>query len=95
MWLALAAPLAWRNQPPAARSTLRWFLAAVALLFGISSLTLCLHSSMCLRYELEFASPLLLLTVAGVFGLERALADRPVWRQAAFLYTMVRIKGCS
>ena len=83
VWLALAAPLAWRSRPVEARSILRWFLGAVALLFGMCALTLALHDSMCLRYELEYASPLVLLAVIGVLALERALAGQPVWRRAA------------
>jgi Flp pilus assembly protein TadD len=49
----------------------------------MNALTLCLHDSMCLRYETEFASPLVLLAVVGVFALERALAGWPVRRRAA------------
>jgi len=62
---------------------LRWFLVAVALLFGMCALPIVLHDSVCMRYEMELASPLVLLAAAGVFGLERALAGRPVWRRAA------------
>ncbi|MGD1083141.1 MAG: tetratricopeptide repeat protein [Verrucomicrobiota bacterium] len=83
VWLALAAPLAWRGRSGEERSLLRWFSGAVALLFGTCALTLCLHDSMCLRYELEYASPLVLLAVIGLLGLERTLAGQPVWRQAA------------
>jgi tetratricopeptide (TPR) repeat protein len=83
VWLALAAPLAWRNRSAEARSTLRWFLGAVALLFGICALTIGLYFTMCLRYEVEFAHLLLLLAVIGILGLERALAGQPAWRRAA------------
>jgi Flp pilus assembly protein TadD len=83
VWLALAAPLAWRSRLPEARSILCGFLAAVALLFGICALTLCLHNSACIRYEGEFVPMLVLLAVVGIFGLERALAGRPAWRRAA------------
>jgi Flp pilus assembly protein TadD len=83
VWLALAAPLAWRNRPEEARSKLRRFFGAVALLFGMCALLIVLHDSMCMRYEMEFVSPLVLLAAVGVFGLERALAGRPVWRRAA------------
>jgi tetratricopeptide (TPR) repeat protein len=83
VWLALAAPLAWRRGSEEARSNLRWFMGAVALLFGVCVLTLDLHDSMCLRYEMEYAAPLLLLAVVGVFAVERALAGRPAWRWAA------------
>ena len=40
VWLALAAPLAWRNRSGQEASILRWFVATVALLFGICALTL-------------------------------------------------------
>ena len=83
VWVALAAPLAWRGRPVEPRSKLRWFLVAVALLFGMCALPLVFHDSMCMRYEMEYVSPLLLLAVVGVFGLERALAGQPVWRRAA------------
>ncbi|MGD1083257.1 MAG: tetratricopeptide repeat protein [Verrucomicrobiota bacterium] len=83
VWLALAAPLAWRSRSVEARSILRWFVGAVALLFGAAALILCLHDSMALRYELEYASPLSFLAVIGLLALERALAGQPVWRWAA------------
>ena len=35
------------------------------------------------RYEVDFLPALVLLAVVGILGLERALADRPVWRRAA------------
>jgi len=79
VWLALAVPLAWRSRPALAHSPLCWFLMAVGLLFGSSTMVLCLHSSMLIRYRVEYASPLLLLAVVGVFALESALAQRPLW----------------
>ncbi len=42
VWLALAAPLAWRGRTAEIGSVLRRFVAAAALLFGICVLTLCL-----------------------------------------------------
>ena len=91
VWLALALPLAWRNRTAEARSTLRAFLSAVALLFGIGALVICLFSGANSRYEVEFLPALLLLAVVGILGLERALApapksglaDRPAWRRVA------------
>ena len=41
-WLALATPLAWRGRPQLESSGLRWFAAAVFLLFVTCALTLCL-----------------------------------------------------
>jgi tetratricopeptide (TPR) repeat protein len=82
VWLALALPLAWRDRTAAARSTLRGFLSAVALIFGIYALVICLFSGANCRYEVEFLPALLLLAVGGILGLERALADRPALRRA-------------
>jgi tetratricopeptide (TPR) repeat protein len=81
-WLALAVPLAWRGRSKEDGSILRWFVTAVALLFGISALTMGLFYFTCVRYEVEFLPALLLLAVVGILGLERALADRPGWRRA-------------
>jgi tetratricopeptide (TPR) repeat protein len=83
VWLALAAPLAWRGRPRVEISGLRWFVTAVFLLFLICALTLCLFFSASSRYELEFLSALMLLAVIGIFGLEQALASSPVWRRIA------------
>ncbi|HUI06612.1 MAG TPA: tetratricopeptide repeat protein [Verrucomicrobiae bacterium] len=91
VWMALAAPLAWRSRPTRERSTLRRFLTAVALLFNASALTLCFFWAVNARYELEFAPALVLLATVGVLSLERVLAPkskpelpyRTVWRWAA------------
>ncbi len=77
VWLALAAPLAWWNRSGEHSSILRWFVIAVALLFGIGALTIHLYHYTSVRYEVEFLPSLLLLTVIGVLGLERALANQP------------------
>ena len=76
VWLALAAPLAWRNRTEDERSALCWFLMAIVLLFGTCAVTLCFHDSMCIRYEMEYAFPLVLLAVIGILALERALAGQ-------------------
>jgi Flp pilus assembly protein TadD len=81
VWLALAAPLVWRGRPVEVVSVLRWFVAAVFLLFVICALTLCLFFSASSRYEVDFLPALMLLAVMGIFGLERALAGSPVWRR--------------
>jgi tetratricopeptide (TPR) repeat protein len=83
VWLALAVPLAWRSRPGQAGSILRWFVTAVALLFGICALTVGTFIAASMRYAVDFLPALLLLAVIGILGLERALADRPVWRRAA------------
>jgi tetratricopeptide (TPR) repeat protein len=91
VWLALAAPLAWRNRSGLSGPALRWFATAVALLFGMCAVTLGLFRGANGRYEVEFLPALLLLAVVGILGSERTLAptsesgqaDRPVWLRAA------------
>ena len=85
MWLALAAPLAWRGRPCETQAILRRFLAALVMLFGASALTIGFFYGASIRYEVEFLPTLLLLAVVGILGLELALADRPFWRNAARL----------
>jgi tetratricopeptide (TPR) repeat protein len=83
VWLGLAAPLAWRSRTADVRCVLRWFLAAVALIFATSALTLGFFRAAAERYEWEFCPALVLLAIVGVLGLERAWADRQAWRRAA------------
>jgi Flp pilus assembly protein TadD len=83
VWMALAAPLAWRGRSADVRGILRGFLAAVALVFVACALTLGLFFCSMVRYEMEFCPALILLAVVGMLGLERALACRPAWRRAA------------
>ncbi len=82
VWLALAVPLAWRNRPERERTTLRWFVIAVALLFGICLLTLAPFRVAAFRYQVDFLPAQVMLAVIGILGLERVLADRLVWRRA-------------
>ena len=83
VWLALAAPLAWRNRSAEAAAMLRGFVTAIALLFGTCALTLGVFEGGIYRYEMDFLPSLMLLAVVGVFGLDRMLADRPFWRRMA------------
>jgi tetratricopeptide (TPR) repeat protein len=80
LWLALAAPLAWKGRPLKEYSFLRWFVGVAFLLFVICALTfsffLCCES----RYELDFLPAGMLVSVIGILGLERALAGFPAWR---------------
>ncbi len=57
-------------------------MAAVVLLFGICVLTLCFFRHVSTRYEMDFLPTLGLLAVIGIFGLERSLTGRLVWRNA-------------
>jgi tetratricopeptide (TPR) repeat protein len=77
--LALLAPLAWRQRSREEAGPLRAFLAAVGLLFALFLLPLLLYYWTSNRYEVEFLPPLILLAMAGIFGIERALADRGPW----------------
>jgi Flp pilus assembly protein TadD len=83
VWLAVAAPLAWRGRPADVRCILRWFSATVALVFATRALTLGLFIGAAERWEWEFCPALVLLAVVGILGLERILAGRPAWRRAA------------
>lgn len=82
VWLALAAPLAWRNRSPQAAWALRWLAIVATSLFGIVALTLCLYYCTAGRFEVEFLPALLLLALIGVLGLERLLANQPARRCA-------------
>jgi tetratricopeptide (TPR) repeat protein len=83
VWLLLAVPLALKNADGKAVPTLRWFVAAVFLLFLICSLTICLYLLAGERYELDFLSALLLLSVIGFLGIERRATHSPTWRRIA------------
>ena len=83
VWFALAAPLAWWNRAAEARSVLRGFLLAAAILFGTCAAVLSLFYGNCSRYESEFLPALVLLAVVGIFAVERVLAPCPRWRRAA------------
>jgi tetratricopeptide (TPR) repeat protein len=83
VWLALAAPLAWRDRRLEVASGLRWFVAAVFLQFMVCAPTLCLFFSADSRYGLDFLPALMLLAVVGILGLERTLVSSPVWRHMA------------
>jgi tetratricopeptide (TPR) repeat protein len=83
VWLALAAPLAAAGGGAEDRRPLRWFLAAIALFFVIPAAVICQFFGTCSRYELEFLPALVLLAVAGIFGLERSGSAHPGLRRAA------------
>jgi tetratricopeptide (TPR) repeat protein len=90
VWFALAVPLAWRIRPGQSGTVLRWFVTAVALLFGICASTVCLYSSATIRFEVDFLPALVLLAVIGILSVELALAptsesrqaQRTIWRRA-------------
>jgi tetratricopeptide (TPR) repeat protein len=74
VWLALAVPLAWRGRRSEACQTLRGFATVVAMLFGISAVTLLFFFAAENRYEVDFLPALVLLAVIGASSLDRALA---------------------
>jgi len=82
VWLALAAPLAWRNRSGQANSGLGWFMTAVGLLFLMCALTVCAFFASSMRYEVEFLPALVLLAAVGILGLERTLAPTSELSQA-------------
>ncbi|MGO9244950.1 MAG: tetratricopeptide repeat protein [Verrucomicrobiia bacterium] len=83
VWVAVAAPLAWRGRSRESCSLLRGFLTVLAFFFGICALTSGLFCGATNRYEVEFLPALVLLAVTGIFSVERALADQPVRRRIA------------
>jgi tetratricopeptide (TPR) repeat protein len=83
VWLAFAAPLAWRGRPAPEASALRWFAWAAFLLSLTCALTLCVFFSGSSGYLADFLPALMLLAIVGILGLERTLAGSPVWRLVA------------
>jgi Flp pilus assembly protein TadD len=83
VWMALAAPLAWQKRTAEDRSTLRWLIMALVVLFAVSALTIGLFAGACGRYQVDFVPALVLLALCGVLGLERALAVNLPWRHVA------------
>jgi tetratricopeptide (TPR) repeat protein len=81
--LALAAPLVWRGRPQEEAWVLRWFMAVIFLLFIVFALMICLYLTATDRYEMDFLPALIILAVAGILGLERALAGSLRWRWVA------------
>ena len=80
VWLGLLAPLSWRSRPAENRAAMSWFVGAVILFLGASTVTILLYYTACLRYQADFVPALALLAVLGLFGLEQAVAGRPAWR---------------
>jgi tetratricopeptide (TPR) repeat protein len=81
--LALATPWIWKGKPAGTVSQLRWFLGTVFILLAATLLVVCLFFCARIRYESDFLSPLIILSAAGILGLERRLAGVPAWRRAA------------
>ncbi|MGO9608079.1 MAG: tetratricopeptide repeat protein, partial [Verrucomicrobiia bacterium] len=90
VWVALAAPLAWRRRSSQEAMVLRLFVATTALFFGVCALTVGLFCAASPRYAVDFLPALVLLAVVGILGLERVLAPtsesgqacRRAWRRA-------------
>jgi tetratricopeptide (TPR) repeat protein len=74
--IALAAPLAWRSRVRTdSVQKLRWFVAAVILLFITGALPICLFNVANDRYELDFLPALMVVAVIGIFALETTIFD--------------------
>jgi tetratricopeptide (TPR) repeat protein len=80
-WLALAAPLAWKDDSWKNISALGWFVIAIFLYFVIVAATLCLFMASSSRYQMDFQPDLILLVVIGILGLEQALESSIVRRR--------------
>ena len=83
VWLALAAPLAWRGRPQAERGPLVWLAGTLVWLAGTAVLVVGLLDGSCSRYEVDFLPALIVLAVLGILGLERTLAGRTALRRCA------------
>jgi hypothetical protein len=83
VWMAFAAPLAWRERTVGEHSVLRLFMVALAMFLGISALIVCLFAGACVRYQVDFVPALVLLAVCGILGLERTLAEKSRLRSVA------------
>ena len=77
VWLALAAPLAWRRRVAAERTVLRGFAGGLAWLVGSAVLVLCLFNWSAARYEMDFLPALILLAALGLLGLDRVWVSQP------------------
>lgn len=83
VWLALAAPLAWRGRTSPDVSALRVFLAVILLLFIVNAFVLCCFFSGSSGYLSDFLPALMLLAAVGVLGLENNLKTASAWRHIA------------
>ena len=77
VWLALAAPLAWRDRSAKDIPALRAFLWVVLLLFLTNTLILCCFFSGSSGYLSDFLPALMMLAIIGVWGLDRTLQNWP------------------
>jgi tetratricopeptide (TPR) repeat protein len=78
-WLALAAPLAWRNRPAEEAVSLRCFIIAVFLCFFTTALTLCLFFGAGSGHESDFLPTLMLLAAIGILGVEHVTMGKGKW----------------
>lgn len=83
VWLAVAAPLAWRHRAAGAGSRVRGIVVAAVLSFLTAGAIVCLFYAAANRYEVDFAPPLVFVAAIGLLGLERWAAGRPVAQRLA------------
>ncbi len=81
-WAALAGPLLWKQSVGNELARLRYFTAALSLVFVVCALFTCLFFSATTRYELDFAPVLWLLAVVSTFCLGRAIPSAIGFRAA-------------
>jgi tetratricopeptide (TPR) repeat protein len=81
VWLALAAPLAWKGTKVKNFSPLQWLVTALFFLCGICAATICSFIMASSRYQFDFLPALMLLAVIGIFGWERSLAGSTTRRR--------------
>jgi Flp pilus assembly protein TadD len=79
VWLAVAAPFAWKRAGNGA--ALRALVGMIVFAFAITAFALCCYYGTCVRYELEFSAPLVLLAVMGWFGLVAGASRWPARRR--------------
>jgi tetratricopeptide (TPR) repeat protein len=76
VWLAVAAPRAWRNRPARETSMLRYVVLAVSLLSFASMPVILLYDFSTIRYEVDFLPALVLLASIGIVSLERGFCGQ-------------------
>jgi hypothetical protein len=78
--LIVGLPFAWEKRKSDEGLPLRFFVAAIAILTFFLALSDCLYAGSSFRYQVDFVPELMMLAACGVFGFERALAQRPSLR---------------
>jgi len=80
LWLALGIICARKANLTDELVALRWFVAALFLVFATGALTLCFFLYAANRYEMDFLPALMLLSVIGLLCVSHAPPSSPRWR---------------